>query len=430
MDFRQYIVRNMEEFKSNLKGLIEIQSVPSDKGKGIEAMNYVIGLAESSGFNTFTAAGGRVGVIEYGEGAETLGVLAHVDVVAAEADEWRFPPFTLTEDDGWLYGRGVADDKGAVMMILYVLKFFKEAGVACNKKIQLILGTQEETVWSDIYAYREEVATPDYGFTPDGEFPISNAEKGYVDMVLKFKAKTADDVSGGNAPNTIPSMMSVTAGGRKYDYKGKAAHSSMPESGENAIIAGAKDLYGKVDEDAFRFVRDIFDGDCNGKKLGLYEESYVNGNCLNLTTLAPTMIRKAGDEIILTVNVRTAFGKTNAEVISAFEKESGVYGFEVGTGDDSREPIYVDFECGFLQLMKKTYDDKMGAGSEFLLAYGTTYAKALPNFVAFGPVFPGEPDLAHQADERLSADKIILACEIYAEFMKAVVTSEKSFKFS
>jgi len=78
-----------------------------------------------------------------------------------------------------------------------------------------------------------------------------------------------------------------------------------------------------------------------------------------------------------------------------------------------------------MRLMKKTYDDIVGCDSDFVLAYGTSYAKALPNFVSFGPQFPDEPDTAHQADEFLAIDKIFLAFQVYAEYMRAVITSEE-----
>ena len=188
------------------------------------------------------------------------------------------------------------------------------------------------------------------------------------------------------------------------------------------------ELADKVDEEGFRFIRDMFEGDDYGKKFGIYEENYVNGKCLNLTTLAPTVIGFKNGFITLTVNSRTAYGKTNAEIIAAFEKAGEEYGFTTDIGESAVEPIYVDYKLDFLQLMKKIYDDIMGVDSDFILAYGTSYAKALPNFVSFGPLLPGEPDTAHQADENLAIDKIILAGEIYEAFIRAVMMSGRSFK--
>ncbi len=62
---------------------------------------------------------GYVGTIEWGEG-EVLGILSHVDVVPpGDLSAWNSDPFTLTEKDGFLQGRGVADDKGPLLSCLY-----------------------------------------------------------------------------------------------------------------------------------------------------------------------------------------------------------------------------------------------------------------------------------------------------------------------
>jgi len=409
---KQYIKDNFDSFKHDLKGLIEIPSVTTDRKKSVEALNYVIDLARRYGLNAYTVADGRVGIVEYGEGDETLGVLAHVDVVDVEVSEWRFPPFALTEHDGFLYGRGVADDKGAVMMILYALKFLSETGVRGNKKIQFVIGTQEESSWEDIDAYKEEMYPPDYGFTPDGEFPISNAEKGYIDLALTFPAGSITAISGGNAHNTIPSLVKVTAAGKEYMFTGKAAHSSIPWEGENAIVKAAKELYRIVPDGVFHYLAETFDA---ADYLGSENES----------TIAPTLIEMAGERIILSINVRTGYTVTNADIIASFEKAGAEYGFGLTAHPYAMEPIYVDEKSSFLTLMKKVYDDIIGTDSPFVPACGTSYAKALPNFVSFGPLFPGEPDSVHQADENLAVDKIILACEIYTEYLLAAITGGK-----
>jgi len=306
-DCKRFFADNFDAFKDDLKGLIEIPSVTSDKETSVKALDYVIGLARESGLKAFTAAGGRVGVVEYGEGGEAFGILVHVDVVEAEASEWRFPPFALTESEGRLYGRGVVDDKGAVMIILYMLKYLRKAGIRGNRKIQLIIGTQEESEWDDIDAYKVEMSTPCCGFTPDGDFPISNAEKGYIDLELSFPAKAVTAVKGGNAPNTVPSLISVTVENREYIFKGKAAHSSSPWSGVNAIIKAASELEGVAREEAFRFLRENFDDNFYGDREG--------------TVVCPSLISLDDGMINLTLNVRTAPGASNAEVIAYFEEK-------------------------------------------------------------------------------------------------------------
>lgn len=53
----------------------------------------------------------------------------HVDVASVDDDRyWQYPPFKLTEVDGWLYGRGVSDMKGGMSSLFYVLERLKQEG--------------------------------------------------------------------------------------------------------------------------------------------------------------------------------------------------------------------------------------------------------------------------------------------------------------
>ena len=49
---------------------------------------------------------------------------------------------------------------------------------------------------------------------------------------------------------------------------------------------------------------------------------------------------------------------------------------------------------------------------------GGTYARSFPNAVAFGPMFPGDEELAHQRDEYVELDKLVKSVYIYYEAMK------------
>ena len=101
-------------------------------------------------------------MIEIGEGEETIGILSHVDVVPPENPQsWISPPFEMTERDGHLWGRGTMDDKGAIIVCLYAMKCLFESGEPLKKKVQMILGTQEEVEWSDMEAYVANVPLPD-----------------------------------------------------------------------------------------------------------------------------------------------------------------------------------------------------------------------------------------------------------------------------
>ena len=102
-----------------------------------------------------------------------------MDVVPAGSG-WDTDPYTPTIKDGRLYARGASDDKGPTTACYYGLKIIKELGLPTSKKVRFIVGTDEESGWADMDYYFEHVglAKPDFGFSPDAEFPIINGEKG------------------------------------------------------------------------------------------------------------------------------------------------------------------------------------------------------------------------------------------------------------
>lgn len=46
---------------------------------------------------------------------------------------------------------------------------------------------------------------------------------------------------------------------------------------------------------------------------------------------------------------------------------------------------------------------------------GGTYCRAMENFVAYGPVFPGQKELAHETNEFISVEDLMLCAKIYAQ---------------
>ena len=78
------------------------------------------------------------------------------------------------------------------------------------------------------------------------------------------------------------------------------------------------------------------------------------------------------------------------------------------------DPLYVDPSTDFLKCLARAYEEVTGEKAEFKAIGGTTYAKAVPNAVSFGPLFPGEEELAHQPNERISINSLVKMSEVYA----------------
>ena len=77
-----------------------------------------------------------------------------------------------------IYGRGSLDNKGPLLAALYALKAVKDSGKKLNKKIRLIVGTDEQRYYRDMEHYLSQEKPPIAGFTLDGQFPVVFAEKG------------------------------------------------------------------------------------------------------------------------------------------------------------------------------------------------------------------------------------------------------------
>lgn len=71
-------------------------------------------------------------------------ILAHLDVVPAPDEGWKFPPFSGEEHSGYIYGRGALDDKSCVIGLLQALEFLLERGYQPQRSFYIGLGHDEE----------------------------------------------------------------------------------------------------------------------------------------------------------------------------------------------------------------------------------------------------------------------------------------------
>ena len=416
---QRYFLDQKEEMYAHLKTLMEFACVTEDRECCKAALRYVADTARSFGMKAVIGKYGDVAVIEVGEGDTTVGILTHVDVVdIGNRDAWSYEPFSLTEDGGNLYGRGIVDDKGPVIASLYALKFLMETVPKFTKKVQLIVGTSEEDTWTDMMHYKEEFELPDYGYSPDGNFPIFNAENGYMDVELRFRQELPEEYSGfrcGSAANSVPSEGVYCHNGKLHRVTGCAAHSSAPELGENAMLNLADQL-ADTGFDFVRFLRDFFPKDVYASLLPLQRTAITVPEEYKLnTTIVPTILKQEGRNTCINFNVRQAFDIPNENIQAAFESQMESYQYDLHI-EESLSPFYLDSNQPWLTRMKEVYES-FGKKNEFLPAAGCSYAKAVPNFVSWGPVFPEDPDCAHMENEQIPEASFLLGAEIYALYL-------------
>lgn len=438
----------------------------------LEALSRELGL-------TFRNYENRVAVIESkGADKPIFGIPSHIDVVPTGAG-WTHPPFGgVIDDEGVLWGRGTLDDKIPLLESVFGLWAARQAAPSFPLCCRVIVGTQEETGdWSDMKYYREKEGDYDFGFTPDADFPIINGEKGFYNPHVVFGWNGAFDaplrgiparfisLKSGERANVVPDLAEIViecksedkanvsqalmaesnkfllskpeikmtiepqdeqADGMrqiKISVVGKRAHSCTPWLGRNAAVdavnfVAAAPIFPDVITKAANFLyhrnKDMFAGGWNAA----FEESFTGKNTVNMGVL--DLNEKGGRAIM---NFRPPLGLTipalRAAVTGLCDTATAELGISAKVEEPTRslEALFVDPEKypDFFAAMQRAYKDVTGETAELRAVGGTTYAKAFPNTVSFGPILTdhGEPPIIHQVDERVSLKALLRNTEIY-----------------
>ncbi len=426
-----------DDLITSLQELIQIDSVedsPQDGkpfGEGVgNALNYVLKLANDMGFKTKNADG-YYGYVEMGTGEELIGLLAHLDVVpTGDPKQWTYPPFKGEIHDNKIYGRGAIDDKGPLLATLYAMKIIKDSGIPLNKRIRLILGTNEETHWRDISKYKEQEESPHYGFTPDSDFPLINAEKGLIQLKLTLNEGADFTLKGGDALNSVPDHCEFTSTQpltelqetkdvqveKKDDlttivFHGNSVHSAKSLKGVNAIGKAATFLKDQnIHTKLLDFMANDIGLDPSGANIYGDFQDRVSGKLT--INMAKVDIDDSKQELFL--DIRYPVSKTEEEVLSLLKNKIQQYNLDYEVLD-TLPTLHVPEDHFLVKTLRSVYAEETKLDSTPLSTGGATYARAFDNFVAFGAVFPDEEKLAHQRDEFISIDSLLKCCIIYSK---------------
>ena len=414
-------MKDYQSFINSLAKLISFKTVKSAPAPNApfgkqtaDALNYLLDLANSFGLKTinYDNYGGEVIL---GQG-EQVGIIGHIDVVP-EGGGWNTDPYTLTEKDGVLYARGVLDDKSGTLACLYALKELKESGLSINRTFRLIIGCNEEDGWKDIDYIKTKTTLPKYGFSPDGNFPLSYAEKGMYELIFSIpKLKNFTDVKGGIALNAVCAYASVTATPQGINHDllkkhglslkndnviesfGKSAHGSHPELGENAL----KPLFNYF-LDMGENVKDVVDNLFLDKKnlCALQNEQ-------GFVTFSPDIILQKDDEIIIKVDCRIPAPLQIDDV----KKIVDTFGIDYSIGH-FLPPVMMQKNGSFIRTLLNAYNFVTGENLEPISLGGSTFARVFECGCAFGPEFPNGDGCCHEANEHVSVSELIRAYDIY-----------------
>lgn len=466
INWQKEVEKRKEEIISETQEFLRINSVLDETtvseqapfGKGIDqALTHLLNKGKDYQLH-IKNVDGYAGRIEYGAGEESLGVLCHIDVVPT-GDGWTTPPFSADLREGKIFARGAIDNKGPTMAALFAIVLLKELGLPTTRRVQMIIGTDEESHWRCVEHYFKHEEMPTFGFAPDADFPIIHAEKGIMDVTLSWNGRVQKgslielvNFHSGERFNMVPDDAKVTLKGKRSHldqieeefrrhliqenhngearfeddililrYIGEAAHGSTPENGLNAGIELASFLVNNVEleeniQSYLEFVKSLKQ-DYHGKTIKMDLSDEVSGPL----TLNPGLLTcQSTGQAQIGINIRypvTAKGETCLAKLNELAEKLGATLDVV----DHMGPNYVEQDHPLIQTLQAVYERQTGNTADLLAIGGGTYARSLKTGVAFGPMFPGRKDVAHQKDEYIEVDDLLQMTAIYAEAIYELV---------
>ena len=377
---------NREEWINRLKevqpmlfdGLRRMVAIPSIRGKEEpdapfgrgpkQALEEVLKIATELGFHTKNIDD-KIGYAQYGEDRSDgayYGVFGHVDVMPL-GEGWNSPPLSLTLRDGKLFGRGTLDNKGPILSNLYALYVLKENGVTFDRPVRIVFGTNEETGFGCVKHYLTKEIPPTFGWTPDCKWPVVYGERGRLKVrVSVLESRVAD----------------------LYDFANrKLLHTN--HHGEELGIAYQDEDFGMIQ--------------LRGETFGIEE----NQHYVEWTMCYPASCTKSDLLNQITMHLPE---KATLEVVSHWA------------------PVLYDKSSKYVQALQQVYTDVTKSDSIPVTTTGGTYAKIIPNIIAYGPSFPGQRDIAHLPNEWIGVKDLETDTIIYGLALLALSNMKEGMK--
>ncbi|WP_338971769.1 Sapep family Mn(2+)-dependent dipeptidase [Spiroplasma endosymbiont of Panorpa germanica] len=430
-----YFPKALEMLKECIKIPSYLQDSQPKKPFGIgvsKVLDFIISSCNQLGFKTKVGEDYKYGYADYGDGEKLLAILCHLDVVPpGNLEQWKFDPFDPKVENGVLFGRGALDDKGPTIMNIFAVKYLMDNKFIPDYKIRLVFGLAEETTWECMQSYVKHEQLADIGYTPDGQFPLVYAEKWILDCDVLGSEQLDYEIKGGDAYNVVNDV--VTYQGPKKEIiskylkenkinnkisnellivEGISAHGSLPERGINAgtwlfkamFEAGIKDNWTKLIALQFHQnfeLKQIFGdlSDESGKltaNLGIFD------------------FKK--DSQRMTINFRIPVHKeVEKDIVQVLKTYLKTNGLDYKTV--AIEPrVYMSKESDLVKKIMSVYQEVTGDLKTPPAAIGGgTFAKSMPNVVAFGAEFDLENSSMHAYNESIKIQELEKMLEIYTK---------------
>ena len=454
--FGDKILEYWDDIVADLKAMIAIPSVASEAegeypyGKNCaRAIDLAMELGNKYGFKTKNV-GYYACHSEIGEGEENAVVMAHLDVVP-EGEGWDSDPYTLTERDGFLFARGICDNKGSAIIALHCLRALKDAGVKGKRKLRVVLGSGEEVGMEDMQHYFASEQIPTMGFTPDAAYGVCNCEKGILHFTVMNKndSSVVKNFKGGTVVNAVPYKAEADIVCSDFEYEvlaeaayklgdynvtrtddgchiishGIAAHGASPSLGKNAashLIDLLYSVFGNRIGSVLTFAYNKIGLTCDGSKMGVACEDGPSGPL----TFNLGIVKVSEENAEFSIDIRYPATLDGKEIIAKIKTEVANAGL-IYTNETGEAPLYLPADGKLVQLLKSAYEDVTGNICNVFSMGGGTYARQMRgNGVAFGPCLGRHPQREHNSNENWCIEDMKEHATICLEAMYRLYTTD------
>ncbi len=463
---KEWIEENKDDI---IKAWISICKTPAIKGEAKENAPFGVecakGLKECAdlfknrGYKTEMCEKDGYALVSYGDGKKTIGLFSHSDVVPV-GDDWLYTkPFEPIVKDGALIGRGVEDNKSGIMASLCAMEFFKKYNIPLKSRIQLFIGSNEESGMEDIKAFARDREIPEISLIPDADFPCSTGEKGICQLYAVSDDKLQDivDFSGGQAFNIV--LDKATAKIRysealakelaeltkednsitvTYDSdiisilaKGIAKHASIPEGSVNSayliseLLSKATSL-GEGDRRVMKSAAHILS--CPyGSALGIDYSDELFGKL----TFVNGMVSIDNGSLKLSFDMRYSSELDSEDLIERTKSAFESLGW-TATVEDNMPGFSIEADSKIPEIFEGIYKDITGFDKKSFKLGGGTYARNIKNAFSVGtftetkdrttPIFqmPAGHGGAHQCDEMIDIESFFAALRVIVQYILAM----------
>lgn len=373
----------LSKFYANYRDLISFNTISSDiktnDKSNEECIDYLISELELMNFKCskikVNNSNNKYNLIaKYGDGIGGIAFSGHTDTVPANNELWTFPPHSLTEHDGKLYGLGTIDMKGYFAFILEALR-----------RSNLSQATKP------IYVF----ATADEETTMNGAIELSNTCTENPDLIVI-----------GEPTSLIPVIMHKGHLVQQINIKGVGGHSSNPEKGLNAILI-ANEIILKLNELKeylkANFIENLFPVNYPTLNIGIIEGGK-----------APNVIC---DNCIIQFDIRAIPTLTNQQLINITKD------FLSPLFNKYRDNISITYPYSGVEPFSCKEHPKIVntvetiTKTEAIAVNYCTEATYLQNIAPTVILGPGSIDMAHQPNEYLDKKEIEPGINIYKELI-------------